>query len=187
MDLKQAIQNYNSITDQEIKDKEMFLKYINTFDDVVTRNNQIVHFTSSAFIVNKTKTKVLMIYHNIYKSWCWVGGHADGDTDLMSVAIKETGEETGLKSVNVLDKNIYAIDTLPVLGHVKKGKYIPAHVHLSVAYLFEADEKDKITIKPDENSNICWIDINKVAQMSSEEYMKPLYTKIIQKLLTSNL
>jgi len=183
MDLKQAIKNYNSTTEQETKDKEIFLKYINTFDDVVTRDNDIVHFTSSAFIVNKSKTKVLMIYHNIYNSWCWVGGHADGDKDLIHVAIKETEEETGITNIKLLDNNIYAIDTLPVLGHIKHGKYISAHIHLSVAYLFEADENDDIRIKADENSNVKWVDINKVVEMSSEAHMKPLYAKIIEKLL----
>jgi len=182
MELKQAIQNYNPIIDQEIKDKEMFLKYINTFDDVVTRDNEIVHFTSSAFIVNESKTKVLMIYHNIYNSWCWVGGHADGETNLLGVAIRETEEETGIANVKVLDNSIYAIDTLPVLGHVKKGKYIPAHIHLSVVYLLEADENDIVRIKADENSNVKWIYIDKVVEMSSEAHMKPLYAKIIEKL-----
>ena len=56
------------------------MEYLNTFNDVLTRNNKMCHFTASSWIINKDKTKVLMVYHNIYKSWSWTGGHADGDT-----------------------------------------------------------------------------------------------------------
>jgi ADP-ribose pyrophosphatase YjhB (NUDIX family) len=181
MNLKQSILNYIPVNEQEAKDKEVFLKYMDTFTDVLTRENEITHFTSSAFIVNKEKNKVLMIYHNIYNSWGWVGGHADGESDLLSVAIRETEEETGVKNVNVLS-DICAIDTLPVLGHVKRGKYVPAHIHLSVAYLLEADENESIRIKADENSNVAWLDLDNVINMCTEEYMKPLYKKIINKL-----
>lgn len=181
MNLRQMILGYEGTTPQEVKDKEIFLKYIDTFEDVVTRNNEIVHFTSSAFVVNKEKTKVLMIYHNIYNSWGWVGGHADGETDLLSVAIREVEEETGVKNVKVLS-DICSIDTLPVLGHVKKGKYVPAHVHLSVVYLLEADESEDIRIREEENSGVSWIEIGKVIDMCTEEHMKPVYSKIINKL-----
>lgn len=181
MDLRKSILRYEATIAQEVKDKEMFIKYLDTFEDVITRNNEIVHFVTSAFVVNKEKTKVLMIYHNIYNSWGWVGGHADGETDLLAVAIREVEEETGVQNVKVLS-DICVIDTLPVLGHVKKGKYVPAHIHLSVAYILEADESENIRIQEEENSNVAWLDIDKVIDMCTEEHMKPLYKKIINKL-----
>lgn len=52
--------------------------------------------TASAWVVNKDRSKVLMIYHNIYNSWSWLGGHADGETDLLAVAIREVREEAGI-------------------------------------------------------------------------------------------
>ena len=81
----------------EVADKEMMLKCIDEYDDVLTRENKLFHFTASNWIVNKEKTKILMIYHNIYQSWAWTGGHADGEDDLQSVAKREAEEETGLK------------------------------------------------------------------------------------------
>lgn len=182
MNIKELITNYSPTNEQEQKDKEIFLKYIDVFSDVLTRNNEFAHFTSSAFIVNKTKTKVLMIYHNIYDSWAWVGGHADGEEDLLSVAIREVEEETGVKHLKILGDGIVSIDTLPVLGHVKRNAYVPAHVHLSVAYLFEADEDEQLRIKQDENSGVAWIDIDKVIGYSTEAHMRSVYGKIIKRI-----
>ena len=183
MDFRKEIEEYSPVNEQEEKDKQFILKAINDFDDVLTRENEYMHFTSSAFVVNKKRDKVLMIYHNIYNSWGWTGGHVDGETDFLAVAKREVEEETGLQNIKVLnDGKIISIDTLPVHGHVKRGKYVSAHIHLSVAYLFEADQDENIRIKPDENSKIGWQDIEKAVELSTEPHMKPVYSKIIDKV-----
>ena len=81
MDIKEQIEKYIPYNEQEVSDKQLMLEYINKFNDVLTRDNKMCHFTASNWIVNKDRTKVLMIYHNIYKSWAWTGGHADGDSN----------------------------------------------------------------------------------------------------------
>lgn len=77
----EALEKYEACSEQEKKDKEIILKCIDTFDDILTRNNEIAHITSSGFVVNRNRDKVLMVYHNIYNSWSWTGGHADGEED----------------------------------------------------------------------------------------------------------
>ena len=67
--LKELIRNYKPYNMQETEDKKVMLKYLDTFDDCLTRNNVFGHFTSSSFVVNQDYTKVLMAYHNIYKSY----------------------------------------------------------------------------------------------------------------------
>lgn len=187
MDLLKTIQNYEPYNEQEIKDKAMFLKYMEKFDNILTRDNEIAHLCSSGFVVNKDKTKILMIYHNIYDSWAWTGGHADGEADLLSVAIREVKEETGITRVKPINNEIFVIDTLPVIGHMKRGKYVPAHIHLSVGYLLEADENELLTVKPDENSNVKWIPIDKVVEHSTEPHMKHVYQKAIEKVAELSL
>ncbi len=86
-----------------------------------------------------------MIYHNIYKSWAWTGGHADGESDLLNTAIRELKEETGVENVKVLNDGIFSLEIICVNGHIKRGKYVSSHVHLNLSYLLEVDEKEQKT------------------------------------------
>ena len=181
MNLKKMIENYMPQCEQEAVDKAQILEYINMFPDVLTRKNSVCHFTSSAFVVSKDHKKVLMEYHNIYDSWAWEGGHADGDSDFLAVAVREVEEETGLKVENYENCKIESLDVLPVLGHVKRGKWVSAHVHLSVAYIFFADEVE-VRNKPDENSAVGWKNIDEVLSLTTENHMIPVYEKLIKKV-----
>lgn len=183
MELREKIEKYVPYNEQEEKDKNTILKYMDAFEDTLTRNNEFGHFTASAWVVNKERTKVLMIYHNIYKSWAWTGGHADGESDLLSVAVREVKEETGVENVKVLDDDIFSLEIVCVNGHVKRGKYVSSHVHLNVTYLLEVDENEMLRIKEDENSGVKWVPIDEVEVSSSERWVKEnVYRKLNEKL-----
>lgn len=182
VELKIKIENYKPYNEQEEKDKQMMLQYINTFNNVLTRENEIAHFTASSWAVNKERTKMLMIYHNIYQSWAWTGGHSDGEADLLKVAIKELKEETGVKNVKVLKDDIFSLEVLTVDGHVKKGKYVSSHVHLNVTFLLEVDENEMLHIKEDENSGVKWVPMEEIDKVSRETWIKAnVYAKLIDK------
>lgn len=181
--LKQQIQNYQPYNEQEIKDKEVMLKYLATFDNLLTRKNEFAHFTASAWVVNKERTKVLMIYHNIYQSWAWTGGHADGEENLQKVALREVEEETGLQNLELMDDAIYSLEILTVNGHVKRGKYVSSHLHLNLTFLMEADEQEATKIKQDENSGVKWVSIEEATKVTNEVQMMPIYKKLNQKLV----
>lgn len=181
------IEKYIPFNEQEERDKEVILNWLKKDVDVLTRNNLEAHFTSSAWVVSPDYKKVLMVYHNIYNSWSWMGGHADGESDLLKVAIKEVKEESGLKHIEVLSPDIFSLEVLCVDGHEKKGKYIPSHLHLNVTYLLMAEECDELAIKPDENSGVEWIDINYIDKRVTEEWMKKrIYFKLQQKIGDKN-
>ena len=181
--LKDSIEKFIPYNEQEEVDRKIMLDYINDFENVLTRQNEYGHFTSSAFVINKERTKILMIYHKIYNSWAWVGGHADGDSDLLFVAMKEAKEETGIKNVAPIFNDIYSLEIINVNGHEKRGKYVGSHVHLNVTYLLEADENEKIHIKEDENSGVKWVPINEILNVTSEVWVRDrVYAKIIDKM-----
>ncbi len=187
MNLREQIEHFEPFNEQERVDKEMMLEYMNTFEDVLTRENRMCHFTASSWIVNKERTKVLMIYHNIYQSWAWTGGHSDGDEDLLHVALKEAQEESGLKNLKVLSDGIYSLEIVTVDCHIKRGKFVPSHLHLDCSYLLEADENEPLKIKEDENSGVKWIDIDKTIEITNEPKMVPIYQKLNDKLLNRYL
>ena len=181
--LKENLEKYIPYNEQEEADKEVMLSYINNFDNVLTRENKYGHFTSSAFVLNRERTKILMAYHKIYDSWAWVGGHSDGDSDLLYVAMKEAKEETGIKKVVPISKDIYSLELINVNGHEKREKYVGSHVHLNVTYLLEADENEEIHIKEYENSGVKWVPIDKILEVSSEPWVRDrVYAKIIDKM-----
>lgn len=182
MNYKEAIMAYKPINEQEEAEKRVILQYINEYpDNILLRENEFGHMTSSGFIMNKELTKVLMIHHNIYNTWAWTGGHADGDEDLLYVAMKEAKEETGVTNIKPLMAEIASIDILPVWGHVKKGKYIATHMHLSVAYILIADEEQTLHINQAENSGVKWIKIQEIEKYSNEPEIIKVYHKLIEK------
>lgn len=184
MNYIEQIKNYQPFNEQEAKDKEIALYYANIFNNILDRECEIAHITSSSWIVNKERTKVLMVYHNIYKSWSWTGGHADSDGDLLSVAIREAKEETGLKHIIPLSNDIFSIENLCVDGHFKRGKYVTSHLHINVTYLLEADELEELKIKDDENSAVKWFTIDESLKAPTEIWMiNNIYRKLNEKMM----
>ena len=162
--LKEKIEGYVPQNKQEMQDKKVMLDYLNLFgSQLLTRENEFAHFTSSGFVLNEARDKVLMVYHHIYNSWAWTGGHADGQADLLAVALM-------------------SIEILPVIGHMKRGEYVSAHQHLNVSYVLIASETDELRIKEDENSQVGWIPVDEIKHYVREEHMLPIYEKLIRRV-----
>ena len=97
--------------------------------------------------------------------------------------MKEAKEETGVKNIAPISKEIYSLELINVNGHEKRGKYVGSHVHLNVTYLLEADENEEIHIKEDENSGVKWVSINEILNVTSEVWVRDrVYAKIIDKM-----
>ncbi len=181
--MEQKLNQYTPWNEQEERDKEVMLSLLNTQKDIFERENRTAHFTASSWLVNQTRDKVLMIYHNIYHSWSWTGGHADGETDLLSVAVREAMEETGITDIKAVTDDIFSVEILTVDGHEKRGIYVPSHLHLNVTYLLEADEAAALQVKPDENSGVRWFGMKEAIDACTEPWMaERIYKKLNAKL-----
>lgn len=185
--LRQTILSYAPCNAAEEADRQVMLESMDRFSDLLTRENRICHMTASAWVVNPERTKVLMVYHNIYRSWSWTGGHADGEEDLAAVALREVREETGVSKLRLLSEAPFSLEILTVAGHTKRGKRVNPHLHFNLTYLIEAEESEELIVKPDENSGVAWLTFDEVINKCTEPEMIPIYEKLNRKLQTSDL
>ena len=183
--LIQQLECYKPWNEQEERDRLLILQCLREQKDIFTRENRLAHMTASAWVVNPNRSRILMAYHNIYHSWSWLGGHADGETDLLSVAIREVQEESGICHVRPVSEEIFSVESLTVDGHVKRGEYVSSHLHLNVTYLLEASDEESLSIKKDENSGVAWFTPEKAVEASTEPWFQEhIYRKLNAKLKT---
>lgn len=178
MELQKIIASYIPSCEQEAADRELMLAYLERFSDLLTRENKMAHFTASGWVRSPDKTRYLMAYHRQYDSWAWLGGHADGEDDLLSVAMREVGEESGLSEFRAVTKTPISLEILDVAAHEKRGKFISAHVHLNLTFLFEAGPAQTVRCKPDENAAVRWFTAEELEKAVSEPKMLPVYRKL---------
>ena len=188
MNIREAIEHYIPFNEQEAADKALILDFLAKNPDAFFRTNRIAHMTASAWVVNPARDRVLMVYHKIYDSWSWTGGHADGDEDLAAVALREVREETGVRSARLLSEEIFSLESLTVDGHEKHGAYVSSHLHLNVTYLLEADDADPLTVCEEENSGVRWFTPDGALAASSEPwFVRRVYAKLNDKLRAAHV
>ena len=206
--LRDAVAAFEPFNEQEAADKRVILRALDTDSDCFDRSAQ-AHMACSIWVVDPSFTQTLLVYHNIYDSWSWIGGHADGECDLAAVALRELQEETGVAHARLVTgeaygagdssaasaptvggvrplcgpSGIYSLEVLTVDGHEKRGAYVSSHLHLNVTYLAIADPADPIRIKPDENSGVRWVPLEDAIRLSTEPWIRDrIYRKLIDKL-----
>ncbi len=183
MSMREEIEAYRPCNEQEARDKAVILDFLDQHEDAYLRTNLLAHMTASAWVVNPVHSRVLMVYHKLYDSWSWTGGHADGEEDLLAVALREVREETGVHNVRPVSEEIYSLEVLTVDGHEKRGEYVPSHLHLNVTYLLEADEHDALTVCEEENSGVRWFPLEDALKASTEPwFVERIYQKLNKKL-----
>ena len=163
--------------------KQLLAALAKNGDFLFSREKEDIHLTVGALVLSPDLSKTLMVHHLIYGSFSWTGGHADGAVDLLSKAIEETKEETGVNTVWCYTPDVLGIYVLPVPAHEKRGKLIPAHDHFVIAYGLIAPEKQKLTIKPDENKAVAWLPVAELEKQCKELHMLPIYRELYEKIL----
>ena len=183
MEIYEQIKAYRPWNEQERQDQVLILDFLRKNPDAFYRTNLLAHMTASAWVVNPQRSKVLMVYHRLYDSWSWAGGHADGEEDLLAVALREVREETGVQRLRPVTEEIYSLEVLTVDGHEKHGRYVPSHLHLNVTYLLEAEEDQPLRICEAENSGVAWFSLADALSASTEPwFVERIYKKLNEKL-----
>ncbi len=128
------------------------------------RSNGAGHITGSAWLINPGGDKALLTLHHKLKRWMQTGGHADGDSDVLRVALREAEEESGISGIRPLMREIFDIDIHPIPANPHKGE--GAHYHYDIRYLLQAPhEQFRIS---HESDDLAWWSQQDFQQRSSE-------------------
>lgn len=173
-DLIYQLKDYlNKYPDERIK-VDNILEFINRENECFERNNWNGHFTGSAWIVDDTRNWVLMTKHLQLNMWLQLGGHAEGNSNLFKVALKEAIEESGLTKFTALSSQIFDLD----IHQIPRFKNLPSHLHYDVRYIFEAKIKNEKIIISDESHDVSWVNKNDVLNKNSEESISRMLNKM---------
>lgn len=183
MGVYEQIKAYRPWNEQERQDQALILAFLEKNPDAFYRTNLLAHMTASAWVVNPQRSKTLLVYHRLYDSWSWAGGHADGEEDLLAVALREVREETGVQSLRPVTEEIYSLEVLTVDGHEKHGRYVSSHLHLNLTYLLEAEEDQPLRVCEEENTGVAWFSLTDALAASTEPwFVERIYKKLNEKL-----
>jgi len=146
--------------------------FIAAHPDHLFRTCREGHLTGSAWIVSPDRKRTLLTEHRKLLKWLQLGGHADGDPDLLAVALREAWEESGLTRLRAVSSDLFDVDRhrIPARGAE------PEHWHHDLRFLIEADPDEPLVLSS-ESKALAWVDVSAVTGLNSEESMARMVRK----------
>jgi 8-oxo-dGTP pyrophosphatase MutT (NUDIX family) len=170
--LIQLIEDYHPITHHEQAAKQRMLEFISEHHDCFERSLAIGHITASSWLLNKNKTHALLMHHAKLDKWFQLGGHADGNADVLDVAIKEAQEESGIMAIEPLKESIFDIDIHMIPANKKEQE----HYHYDVRFLLQVTS-DEDFVQNNESKELRWIGKNNKDLPTDEESVIRMFNK----------
>jgi 8-oxo-dGTP pyrophosphatase MutT (NUDIX family) len=169
--LLDLLRKHKGFDENEAKMLAETIDFVEKYKDCFEREQEIGHVTGSAWIVDKSRSYVLMMHHRKLNKWFQPGGHCDGDNDVLRVAIKEAQEETGVLDIQVVSPEIYDVD----VHLIPARKEIEAHYHYDIRFLLEADKNIPLLIN-EESNDLAWMKLSEVkSHNDSDSIMRMVY------------
>lgn len=174
--LSTLLHSYHPTASEEIAFKEQMLTFIANHEDCFERTLEIGHFTASCWLLNKEGDKALLLHHAKLDRWFQLGGHCDGDPDVLAVAIKEAQEESGIIGIQPVSSKIFDIDIHPI----PENKHDKAHDHYDVRFLLQVTSDENV-VSNRESKELRWIGKNP-AELPTDN---PSVVRMFNKWLTT--
>ena len=164
--LLDLIARYSARHPEEDETVRRFCEFVERNPDCFERALQEGHITGSAWIVDRSGSRVLLTHHRKLNRWLQPGGHADGDADILGVALREGLEETGLVSLEAVDGEIFDLD----IHAIPARSQDPEHLHYDVRFLLR-DPGDGDYVVSEESHDLAWVAMEDLGKFSIEESM----------------
>lgn len=162
-DLVKCLAAYQTNYPEEQRFVQDFLILLNNEADCFNRSLKTGHLTGSSWIVNHSKDKALLTLHRKLDRWLQLGGHADGEENMINVSTKEAREECGLSSLVLLSERIFDIDIHTIPENAREAR----HYHYDIRYIFEADEREPLTVSK-ESKQLKWVPLKALSTYTKQ-------------------
>ena len=157
---------YREENPEETGTVERFIDFVSAHPDCFERSLQEGHVTGSAWMVDRSGTRVLLTHHKRMNKWVQLGGHTDGHHDVLDAALREAREESGIEGIKPLSGDIFDIDVHPIPAR----KDEPAHYHYDVRFTVTVTGSEEYTVS-DESHDLAWVDVGRLSEYTAEESM----------------
>jgi 8-oxo-dGTP pyrophosphatase MutT (NUDIX family) len=176
--LLEQLESYLVDHPQEASTTGDFIEFVRGHPDCFERSLAHGHVTGSAWVVNEDGGEVLLTHHRKLDRWLQLGGHADGDPDVLGVAIREAVEESGLAGFVQVGRGIFDLDIhrIPARGSE------PAHLHYDVRYVLRPSGSLDFTVS-EESHDLRWVPLDRVAELSEDPSMLRMVRKWREQLV----
>lgn len=149
--------------------------FIRQHADCFERSLLIGHITGSAWLVNKDGTHVLLTHHRKLNMWLQLGGHADGDADVLAVAMREAQEESGIDAIAVISPEVFDVD----VHRIPERKGVPAHDHYDMRFLLTTTGSERTQVS-DESHELRWVSMDDLDAFDVDASVRRMGAKWIQ-------
>lgn len=164
--------NYRSEFPDEGATIKRFLDFVEKEAGCFERSTPSGHVTGSAWIASPDGKRVLLTHHRKLDLWLQLGGHADGDPDVLGVAYKEAREESGIDEFEQVSPGIFDLD----IHAIPARKNEPEHFHYDVRYFLRSVRSTDYTVSP-ESHDLRWVGLAEVESLTTEPSMLRMVAK----------
>ncbi|MFQ5543221.1 MAG: NUDIX hydrolase [Nitrospiria bacterium] len=161
--LKRLLNNYGKKHPEEAECVGRFIRFVNAYPNCFERSLSLGHVTGSAWVVSKDQKHVLLTHHRKLDRWLQLGGHADGNTDILSVALREAYEESGFVKIVPITDAAFDVDIHLIPQRSKES----AHHHYDVRFVFQVIGSEKFEVS-DESHALAWVPITSMNDFTDD-------------------
>lgn len=167
---------HSPVNSEEAEMRDSIEKFVSENEACFDRTLRAGHITGSAWIVDHDYAHTLLTHHKKLGKWLQLGGHADGESDVLRVALREAREESGLQEIRPLLYEIFDVD----VHLIPARKAEPAHFHYDIRFLLVADCNLPLLMS-DESKDLRWVALRKVSRLTREESVLRMVRKTIDR------
>ena len=177
----QLLDSHQPVDAHEARMLEEIKQFVRRYDNFDSRAQLAGHLTGSAWVLSEDRTHALLTHHSKFNCWVQLGGHVEDDADLLSAALREAMEESGLTQVTPLSTQIFDVDVHAIAANPKE----PAHFHYDIRFLFTADRTAPLVVSS-ESKDLAWVEVGRINELTQEESVLRMVRKTEMQRETRN-